>query len=212
MAPTTSIERLKAADTVMHMRRRNGLHSGNVNTATILMPWKSLVLPKVKYGLHLVPMCEVVRKIWAEVKKTVMVTAIGCFSEKMRKRLRTLAGILTSDQIQDMQMYSLRERLAKRSTELSQDAPAQADPKRLAFAQGALRYSQVRGKSKLLEQWQKEEKHRARKLPWARYGALALVLTLMRQAARRAGVQWNYGTFLCRARERYEHQNNHDRE
>lgn len=120
--------------------------------------------------------------MWADVEKTVMVTVIGCFPEKTRKRLGTIARMPTMEQLQEIQMHSLQEPLAKRPTQSSQNNLTQTDPERLAFVKSELRYTEIRGKSRLPKQWKEGEKNRVRKLPWAQNGGLAPILTMLSQA------------------------------
>lgn len=61
--------------------------------------WKTLVLPKVKYGLHPVHIAVELRRKWPELEKAVMVTGNACFSEKTRKRLTTIARITSIEHL-----------------------------------------------------------------------------------------------------------------
>lgn len=92
---TKEAERVKKATSALLLLRNNRVHSGTVNTHTLLGIWKTYILPRVSYGLHLVPMHNELKDASDAMKETMMITKMRCFSERTRPRLRTVTRALT---------------------------------------------------------------------------------------------------------------------
>lgn len=102
------IKRIKKATAFLHQPRGNGIHHGTMTTNSMLAIWRTHILPAATYGLHLVPHHNEQTKAWSTMEKSMMVMVMGCFSEKTRPRLRTVAKALTLRQQREIQMGRYR--------------------------------------------------------------------------------------------------------
>lgn len=64
--------------------RREGIHYGSLDSNLLLRVWETHVLPKATYGLHLCSKTDRVVERWQALEKCMIITALGCFTEKNR--------------------------------------------------------------------------------------------------------------------------------
>lgn len=192
------------------MWRRYGLHSGRINSNKLLKLWNALGLRKVKCEPHLVPVQPELAKAWVQFEKALLITLLGCFSERTRNRLRIISRIPRMEYLRESQLHSLQTLISKWVNHVSREGTTQIDLEISVTARHAFNYKSVKNKSYFFKTWRDIENNRVRKLRCTQKGALAQRTARTDQAAWRAGVQRFCGTFPCPARRQYEAGNGYD--
>lgn len=116
-------------------------------------------------------------------------------SQKGQEKGWTIALIPSKEQLREVHMHSLQERIAKRALQMTQQDSAWRDPERLTITQRAFGHTVKNDKSWQLKKCQKVEKSRVRKLSWIQKRRLAPIPTILSPISGRAAAQWYCGTF-----------------
>lgn len=178
--------------------RRPGLHCGALTTDNMLRVWKTFVLSKAMYAIHLTPLTNEIAHGWEDLEKQMTINAMGCFSEKNRARLGTIGRIMTLDQHREVRMASLKRKTVLRASTSSPNSAARKDPDKFLMVSRLLKVTGEHDKRKIWEVWRTGETRRSRKLPDTKRGRHPPALKIETSMLRRAAIQWYCGTFPVR--------------
>lgn len=171
-ATNANTKRIKAGSAMLSQMKERGIHCGRILLRTVLKIWQTFILPKASYGLHLVQLDEDVKNHWRGLEKSLIITTLGCFSKRTRKRLRSIAHLTTPEQLRALRMTSLKKRIQKRREALSEQDAAQRDPERLETVLKTLKISTPLTRNDVERSHRTEEEKRVRKMPDSRHGKI----------------------------------------
>lgn len=173
-----NIKKIKAGMGALNTIKSKGLHNFKVNAITILKIWSRFIMPRVTYGIHLIPMDRKMEMAWLKLEMVLMIVALGCFEEQNSNGLCRISELLILYQLSARRINSFKCRIDKREEGLGADISVNPDPGKLLTTAVWLNIPSDCTRKEIKKMSEHDETPKKRKLPdtnLARY-ATALVI------------------------------------
>lgn len=111
-----NVRRIKSALRLSHAVKKGRVHSDAVSSATSTKVREMRSLSRAAYRKHLLPKTAALLKYWYYLERATVYTTLGCFSGRIRVRLRTICRIMTLQESHARNISALQKRVLQRTS------------------------------------------------------------------------------------------------
>lgn len=182
ISPAACISRIQKARSRIKLLRSCGIHAGKIASDMMLAICKSCILSTATYGLHLIKPDYDLEAGWKKMEKEIFRTCLGCYAPRFHHRLRTLSGLQSLRERQEVALTGTEKRARARSLLKPMDVTAKRDVENTQYLRSTLAATEDKTMRDLRRQWEATEKTKPRGIPRAPPPALAIKDRRLRRA------------------------------